>query len=124
MTCKCPLCDSYIDSLDTRIKCYPESGLLLWHGGHAQLTYNQAVVMDKLLEAWPNAVSSEQLIMHYYIKCRHKDDPPGDENVKVILSLLRKALRQQGAPVEIPPVRVHGTGYRVKFTSNLKKAAA
>lgn len=123
MTCKCPLCDNYIASLDTQIKCYPQSGLLLWHGGHAELTYNQAVLLEKILSAWPKSVPTEQLVQHYYLNCKHRDDPPTCENVRVLMSNVRKALKQAGAPIEIPPMRTYGTGYHVKFLTKKDQAA-
>lgn len=123
MTCKCPLCESYLDSLDTRVKCYPDTGLLLWHGGYANLTHNQATLLEKLISIWPNSMNGEALTMYYYTQLRHRDDPPSDENVKVMISNLRKTLRKQNAPIEIPPVRTYGTGYRIKFIDRKKEAA-
>ena len=123
MTCKCPLCETYLGTLDARLKCYPQTGLVLWNGGYAQLTFNQAVILDKILKAWPSAATNDELAMHYYLACRHEDDPPSDETVKVQISQLRRALREANAPFEIPPVRIHGSGYRIKFTDQKRNAA-
>ena len=102
-SCSCPLCGT--DGLELPISILPERGMVVANGQFAILSGYEALLLQKLAEAFPRVVSKETLLEWMY-----QLTPDAEPEIKIIDVYVCK-VRKKIEPLGIRIDTAWGKGY-------------
>lgn len=101
--CSCPVCGQPISDLPVTV--LPERGMVVAHGKFAIMTGTEMLVLQCLIEKFPNIVSKERMMDYLY------QLKPGEEPEIKIVDVLVCKVRKKLTPIGVRIDTAWGKGY-------------